>query len=89
VKGIFAEKALAKQTDNWWGGQFLGAAIPVSDRLARIPAEITGVKRALAEEYLRMYRGGYSSSPFGPAESQPPSQGEQPGRRKPPKPNRR
>ncbi len=56
VKGLFAEDALKKQTDRWWGGQGIGAL--GKPKAGSVPEELTGWKRTLAEEYLRMYRGG-------------------------------
>lgn len=55
VTGTFAREALERANrDNFWGGQEVSA--PASAR--SIPGDITGWKRYLAEEYLRMYRGG-------------------------------
>ncbi len=56
VTGLFAEQALTRNDDAWWGGQPLSSPADVNAR--SIPAEITGFKRTLAEEYLRSYRGG-------------------------------
>jgi hypothetical protein len=55
VKGTFAAQALDRNDDNWWGGQELGAPYPADAR--GVPPELTGMKRYLAEEYLRQYRG--------------------------------
>ncbi len=55
VTGLFAEDALSRQGDDWWGGQKLSSPMPLPDRLARIPLEITGWKRYLAAEYLRTF----------------------------------
>ena len=61
VRGMFAEDALKKQTDRWWGGQGIGS---LGGPLAgRVPEEITGWKRTLAEEYLRAYRGSFRGAP--------------------------
>ncbi len=57
VTGTFAQEALDQQTDDWWGGQKLGGPLPLDARAAKVPAEITGWKRYLADEYLRSYRG--------------------------------
>lgn len=54
VKGLFAEQALSRNDVAWWGGQELTSPVPSDPRT--IPAEITGWKRTLAEEYLRSYR---------------------------------
>jgi len=61
VRGLFAEDALKKQTDRWWGGQFIGS---LSAPLAgRVPEDITAWKRTLAEEYLRPFRGSPDGGP--------------------------
>jgi membrane peptidoglycan carboxypeptidase len=57
VTGLFAEEALARaEAENWWGGQPITTVAASS--ASRIPPEISGWKRYLAEEYLRAYRGG-------------------------------
>jgi len=56
VTGWFSLDALSQQDDHWWGGQKIGATN--ADLVARVPEEIRGWKRQLAEEYLRSYRGG-------------------------------
>lgn len=62
VHGLFAEEALKQQTDRWWGGQTVGS-LTTGAANGRIPEEITGWKRTLAEEYLRMYRGNIVGAP--------------------------
>lgn len=70
VKGMFAASALAKQNDHWWGGQPVGQTIdPKSAN--NVPAEITGWKKYLADEYARMYRNG-SFAPRGAPTPEPP-----------------
>lgn len=70
VRGMFAEQALSRNDDQWWGGQEVSGSTSNSS----IPGDITGDKRALAEEYLRMYRGGGTrqAAPARPAPQQPP-----------------
>jgi hypothetical protein len=58
VTSLFAADALAKQQNvSWWGGQQLSSKISVNDLASGIPAEITGWKRYLAQEYQRSYHG--------------------------------
>ncbi len=64
VTGTFALDALAKQNDHWWGGQDVGST---PDPL-KIPAEITGWKLQLAQEYLR----SYGTRPAPPRPASPP-----------------
>jgi hypothetical protein len=67
VTGTFAADALAKQDDHAWGGSAIDAALSTKDAVARIPEEITGWKRTLAEEYLRSGGGGAAPRPTQPA----------------------
>jgi hypothetical protein len=71
VTGTFAQEALDRQTDDWWGGQKLAAPLPLDARLARIPSEMGGWKRYLADEYARSYRGGSSPSSSQPQPAAP------------------
>ncbi len=82
VKGLFAQDALDKQTDRWWGGQLVGA-LTTGAANGRIPEEITDWKRKLAEEYLRTYRGNFVGAPApvqraAPAPQAPPIQQDAP-----------
>jgi membrane peptidoglycan carboxypeptidase len=70
VTGMFAADALAKQNDHWWGGQPVGETVD-GNSVNSVPAEITGWKRYLADEYLRSYRGGGGSVP--PPRTNPPA----------------
>ena len=72
VAGTFAQDALDKQADDWWGGQKLAGPLPLDARLARIPAEITGWKRYLADEYGRSYRSGGAPQTSAPPPNSPP-----------------
>jgi membrane peptidoglycan carboxypeptidase len=74
VTGTFAAEALNRQDDSWWGGQKLLGPVSVSQG---IPAEITGWKRYLAQEYQRSYRGApipRSAPPRASAPPPPPAQ---------------
>ena len=51
VKGTFATKALERDQAIFWGGQ----DYPDGQDPAKIPADVTGLKRYLAEEYLRRF----------------------------------
>jgi membrane peptidoglycan carboxypeptidase len=63
VTGLFAAEALERMREGtWWGGKPLTTSMPASQLVSRIPAEITGWRRYLAEEYLRHYRAGGGSS---------------------------
>ena len=55
VSGLFAKEALERRSPNWWGGEELGRPVAPDDA-GRVPAEIGGWKRYLAEEYLRYFR---------------------------------
>lgn len=54
VTGTFAAEALEKRNEHWWGGQFIGGINAGFE--GRVPGEIFGWKRYLADEYLRTYR---------------------------------
>jgi len=55
VTGLFAEDALARQTEATWGGESI-TSVAAGDLCATcIPEEITDWKRYLAQEYLRNY----------------------------------
>lgn len=71
VTGTFAEDALAKQSDDWWGGQKLSGPLPLADRLARIPGDVTGYRRYLAEEYQRSYNAGRGRTDAPPQQPAP------------------
>jgi membrane peptidoglycan carboxypeptidase len=71
VTGRFVKEALDRQTDRWWGGQSVGV-LTTGVGATRIPEEITGPKRQLAEEYLRGYRGGSGGSRTDTRTSAPP-----------------
>lgn len=69
VHGLFAEDALKKQTDRWWGGQAIGSlGGPLAGRL---PEDLTGWKRTLAQEYLRSYRGSFRGAPPAASTAEP------------------
>ena len=86
VTGMFAADALAKQNNaSWWGGQELSSVIPVAQRVAGIPAEITGWKRYLAEEYQRSYGGARPAAPATPAPQTQPASPPQPQQPQPPR----
>ncbi|MBI5287412.1 MAG: transglycosylase domain-containing protein [Chloroflexi bacterium] len=57
VKGRFVLEALARQTDNWWGGEMLSSP-RTEQSLSKVPAELDEWKRYLADEYLHRYGGG-------------------------------
>lgn len=72
VRGTFAAQAIARNDASWWGGEELSEPY----RGNGVPPEITGWKRTLSEEYLRMYRAGGGSrtparAPQQPAPAQP------------------
>jgi len=60
VTGRFAKQALEDRPANWWGGQVSSAS---SVSANAIPADISGWKRYLAEEYLQRYGGAPAAQP--------------------------
>lgn len=74
VKGIFATKALDRDQDRWWGGQDVDAGQDPN----KIPPEITGLKRSLAEEYMRRFapqRRAPAPPPVAPEQQAPRNNG--------------
>jgi hypothetical protein len=74
VTGTFAAEALAKQNDQAWGGSEIDTALSTKNAVAGIPAEITGWKRTLAEEYSRYFRSGGGGAPRPPVPTPAPQQ---------------
>jgi membrane peptidoglycan carboxypeptidase len=72
VTGLFAADALARQNDSWWGGQTIATAMPVAQRIATIPPDVTGYKRYLANEYVASYHGPPPPRPAIPTPTPPP-----------------
>lgn len=73
VRGTFARDALERANKpEFWGGETVSSRAEARS----IPGDVSGWKRYLAEEYLRMYRGGSSptrtSSPRVPERINPP-----------------
>lgn len=88
VTGMFAADALARQDSHWWGGREVAEDTTRATSDFRVPPEITGWKRYLAQEYLRWY-SGYGAGSNGtpqpqttavPAPPAPPVTPQSPGR---------
>ena len=60
VTGRFGKQALDNRPPNWWGGQLVSGQAQVSANA--IPADITGWKLYVAQEYLSRYGGSRAPS---------------------------
>jgi membrane peptidoglycan carboxypeptidase len=85
VTGRFAKQALANRAANWWGGQLVAPETQVS--ASTIPADITGWKRYIAQEYMSGYGGSApprraapAPTPQAPQPAPPPNAPGPPGR---------
>jgi len=56
ITGRFVKEAIEGHDNHWWGGQAVFAALDPR-AMNTIPAEISGWKRYLAQEYLRYFGG--------------------------------